>query len=382
VSTVSRRDTREGLAEPALWKEHVISTADARRWTSWIEAISDRVVFSTLEYVSVLEQSTGNKAQLYFYGDHEDYIVYAFFLRSLADLPFLRSLNGRSDPPGTYDIESPYGYSGPLAHLVHPEVAPDLWKGFLRQFHRFCVEHSIVSEFARLNPFIRNYEPLALYGAGVRRSGEVVYVDLSQPEAQLWRQLNRGNKSKIHHAQRSGVTIVHGNSDADLDGFSTLYSRTMERRDAASWYRFGDEFVFRLRARLGDRLQQFTAKVGEQPIAAALFIYASDVLHYFLGGSDERYLSLRPNNLLMFEAIRWAKANGFRLVNLGGGYQPGDSLLQFKLSFSKSTLPFYTYTATHMTDAYDELCGLRAKNDATRGRREPPTDFFPAYRVR
>lgn len=381
MSIVSQR-AREGQAVSASWCEQVIGTDDARRWRAWVGAAGGRDVFMTQEYVSVLEEFAGDRAQLYFYGDEEDYVVYPFFLRPLADLPFLKSGQNWPAAGAACDIESPYGYSGPLAHVAHPERAGDLWKRFLGQFHRFCLGSSIVSEFARLNPFARNDKPLAAYGGGLRRSGEVVCVDVTQSEHGLWQQLNRGNRSKIHHAQGSGVTIVRGAGNADLEDFSRLYGRTMERREAAPRYRFGREFFLRLRERLGRRLQQFSARVDGRTIAAALFVYESDVLHYFLGGSDEGYLSLRPNNVLMFEAIRWARASGFRLVNLGGGYRPSDSLLQFKLGFSKSTLPFYTYAAAHQPDAYEELCRLRAMHDASGGRREPPTDFFPAYRAR
>ena len=71
---------------------------------------------------------------------------------------------------------------------------------------------------------------------------------------------------------------------------------------------------------LDDKISLFCARHKEQIIAAALFLHDGDVVHYFLGGSDSDYLALRPNNLLLYQAICWAKRQGYRLFNLGGGY--------------------------------------------------------------
>ena len=89
--------------------------------------------------------------------------------------------------------------------------------------------------------------------------------------------------------------------------------------------------------------KRFNACYKGQTIAAALFLYKNDSVHYFLGTSDIDFLYLRPNNMLFYEAIFSAKQEVYRIFNLGGSHYAGDSLFQFKKSFSNSTADFYTY---------------------------------------
>lgn len=368
------------MFEANKWWHKVLTTDDRERWRSLVEAIAHYDVFFVPEYIIPFERLSGESACLFLFGDERNYIVYPFFLQRIDDLTFYRRLP-LDDEREYFDIVSPYGYCGPLAHVSDPCCRRDLWQAYLSNFHRYCEDAGIVCEFARLNPFVDNQEYLQELTDGVRVSNQVTYVDLTQPDEALWQGLNRGNRSNINKARRSGVRVEKSDNDDHLRRFYELYVATMQRNRAADWYYFSPDFFADCFALLRGKISLFCASCQGQIIAAALFLHDGDVVHYFLGASDSKYLAVRPNNLLMYEAICWAKRQGYRRFNLGGGYAPNDSLARFKAAFSKLSTTFYTYRMIHIPSIYQELCQRYVDYRLRRGERCEDTDYFPKYRA-
>jgi hypothetical protein len=360
--------------------------SDVTEWRGLVSKSPQNDIFFTPEYALLFEATRGEtranfggEAQLFFYGNERNYIIYPFFKRSVNELPFAEIL-----PPESkdwLDIISPYGYSGPLANIIEPKVTEELWEGFLREFHRYCQQNNIVAEFARLHPFIENHLPLQKFpDISIKSAGRIVYVDLRHDESQIRQNMTKGNKSSVSKARRSGVEILQSKTKDEVDAFYRLYIDTMERNKATRAYMFSREFfndAFRL---LHESINLFSAWYRGQIIAASLFLAKGDIVHYYLSGSAADYLFLCPNNLLLYEVMEWAREQGHSVLNLGGGYSTNDSLFQFKASFSKTTADFYTYAKIHNQELYDMLCQKKAEFSGTRGERSLPTDYFPHYR--
>lgn len=362
------------------WRCKVLTTDDKEEWRLLVETVPNRDVFFCLEYIIPFERLWGERVRLFFFGDEVNYIVYPFFLRPINTLPFYRSspLNGKTE---YFDIVSPYGYSGPLACVREKGCQHSLWKEFLMVFHQYCREMNIVCEFTRLNPFIDNVHYLQALTDGVQFSNRITYLDLALSEDELWRGFNRGNRSNINKAKRYGVVVEKDDNGMHLQKFYKLYLQTMHRNRAADWYDFSFDFFADSFTLLGNKISLFCASYDEQMVAAALFLHSGAVVHYFLGGSDSNYLALRPNNLLMYHAICWAKRQGYHLLNLGGGYK--DSLARFKAGFSKLSTTFYTYHSIHKRSIYDELCRRHTSffRSNTNHYQDGNLKYFPLYRI-
>ncbi len=355
------------------WRSEVLTSDDRVEWHALVEAIPHRDVFFTPEYVIPFERLSRDRACLFFFGDEANYILYPFFLRRINDLAFYQVAPLDSDTE-YFDVMSPYGYSGPIAHITHPGVERNLWRGYLDAFHHYCVDNNIVCEFARLNPFVGNHAWLQKLTDGIQATGEIIFVDLQGAREDIWRGLNRGNRSSINKARRLGVEIFRGHDKDRLRRFYELYAVTMHRNQASQWYYFSPTFFMDGFELLGDKISLFYAAYQGQMIAAISLLHDGDVVHYFLGGSDSSYSHLRSNNLLMYEAICWAQDRGYRFFNLGGRYGSKESLVQFKAAFSKQTTTFYTYRRVHLPMVYIELVQryLGYMLDA---------EYFPLYRA-
>jgi len=366
----------------------VLSTkgSDAEKWQSLVNKYHQGDIFFTAQYAMAFEASKGEtkevfggEAFLFFYGNEQNYIIYPFFKRRISELPFCSMLGSKCE--NWFDIASPYGYSGPLAYVREPELEERLWQEFWKQFHNHCIRSGIVTEFARLHPYFKNSVPLSkLTNADIAKRSEVVYIELEQHETLIRKNMSKGNRSSVSKARRSGVEIRCSNSKDELDAFYQLYVATMERNEAKRAYFFAREFVDDTFQLLGENVKLFTAWHKDQPLAASLFLFKGNLAHYYLSGSNADFLYLCPNNLLLYEAILWAKERGYKILNLGGGNEPNDSLFQFKSSFSKTTAGFYTYGRLHKGREYKELCEARERYEKLSRGNMVQFDQFPRYR--
>jgi CelD/BcsL family acetyltransferase involved in cellulose biosynthesis len=75
-------------------------------------------------------------------------------------------------------------------------------------------------------------------------------------------------------------------------------------------------------------------EVGDTAVAGAVFLNWNRTVIYKYGASDPRYWPLRPNNLLFWEAIKWASANGYDRLNFGRTDLDAQSLRRFKLGWA------------------------------------------------
>lgn len=291
-------------------------------------------IFFTPEYQDLFKDTAfgGEPCHVEFSG-----IDYRFYKRPIEGTEF-------------FDIVSPYGYAGPVGNNHFPD-----YFNFRVRFRRYCLQNNIVSEFARFHPFLENHKHFA--PADVYKVGEVVYIDLTKDT-----NFDKGCKSTIAKALRTAIRTEGTFTPAD---FQSVYTATMIRREASNDYLFDRTFFEKLVELPGITLGAF---MDGKLVSAISVLSQGDYAHYFLSGSTLEQRNTGANNLLISEAIRWAKAHGCKILNLGGTFAGDPGLDSFKKSFSKLTIPFFTYRKIHIPKIYQELS------------RGIETDYFPAYR--
>lgn len=358
--------------------------ADANAWRDVLAGFPPplRDLHYTPEYGRIYEDAYGHRPMLAVMQRDGNAVMHAFVRRPLDDLPFL----AQGGAPARYDdIATPYGFGGPL--LAYPERtdASALLRDFDLAFNAWCSDEDLPAEFVCMHPILAN--AAAVEASGIVRpqpAKAVVIVDLDPPVDQLWSDVSRGTRSSIQRARREGVVVRRVAPDrAALDLFQRLYLSTMARVGAAQRWLFPDAYFRACIERLGDRGSAlFFACVGDDVAAAYLLVCDDRTAYYHFGASDERWLSLRPNNLLMYETMLWAKARGCAHYHLGGGVSAdeNDSLLRFKSSFGGRRALLYTYGRILNAGVYRELCDLKRRHEARSGAAAASSDYFPMYR--
>jgi len=367
---------------PTKFGTKILLTKDRIQWQELLERSNLKDPSYLSGFLQVYEEATrgesrthfGGQGFLFVYGDNDNYIVYPFFKRSIAELPF--SDDSVSD---LFDIASPYGFGGPLAYTKEESITEELWTGFFDEFHDFCKQSNIVSEFCRLHPIFENHKPVAGFSRGItQKLGRIVYVDLSCSEDEIIRGISRRHRREAVKALKNQDLVFSLDIEASHPQcFYDLYTETMQRSAADKKYFYPQVFFSTMFHTLGEHLRfPHVTYQGEVISGALLLRYGEVVQAYWLGAKSD-YFHLYPNNLLLYLSLLQAKKEGAKYFILGGGLSvQEDSMFAFKAGFSRSFKDFYVYKKIHLENEYDKLIQLRDKYGG-----EIPEDFFPQYRA-
>lgn len=337
----------------------VLATKDSVRFGEILDSLSEGDIHFSLPYLQVFREE--GTPQLFVYREETRFIIYPFIMREIS----LRA----GDKLQYYDITSPYGYGGPLCS---PGMDGQTFAAFQRQFGQYCRDNRIVSEFIRFHPMLTNHR-LMEGTARVERVSSVVYLDLLRPLEDIWSGFLHSCRKNIKRAIQEKVAVVIDDSPDNFSQFLAIYRQTMDRNSADRFYYFSDEFFARIHSQLKGKFIYAHALVDGEIVSTELLLYSKDYIHSYLGGTLARYFPCRPNNLLKFEIIKWARAKGIKYFVLGGGKSDGDGIHRFKKTFSNAQEDFYIGKKVHLEDIYNQLTG---DNFAAKGM----DGFFPSYR--
>ena len=248
------------------------------------------------------------------------------------------------------DASSPYGYGGLLSLSSSHSADPRGLRRFLDELRGWCSDRDVVCCVLRLHPLLQQEEwfaPEEQKFLGMRFRGATTAIDLESWDDTRDRPvgMRKDRRSDQNVARRSlRVTWTSGedpDAELNLNRFAALYEQAMEAHHADSFYRFSHSYFSRL-ALLGSHLGIVFAWLDDHLAGASIFLAGRDYAHYHLACANEIGMKHKAATLLVVEGAKWARKKGCKLLHLGGGLHPGDSLEFFKFSFG-SRLYRYAY---------------------------------------
>jgi hypothetical protein len=345
-----------------------IVPVDSPTWRHALDRL-DADVYHLAAYHRVAELNGEGRAYAFVAEDGDELVFHPFLRRSIERV-------GAEDVSvcGWSDLESAYGYAGPLATTADADFLLDAWSAF----HQWCVEHGVVAEFTRFNPLLRNVH-LADPDMRVTRDRETVVVELRTSAERLWAEYPPRQRNMVRKARASGLASQVVPAADGIGAFRSVYDETMSRIGASKYFAFGDEYFDALVGEMGLNIHAVVVSCGRQTAAAALLLRRRSRLHYHLSGTSDWARPLGATNLLLHAAAEWGITRGLSAFHLGGGRTsaPDDSLLRFKTSVSADRGVFETGRRVHIPAAYDALCESWRRQAGDR--QEPP--FFLLYRL-
>ncbi len=342
---------------------------DYGRWERICWAWSSREVFAHPAYVSLFAQPT-DRPLCAFMETPRGWVLYPVILRQIPEAEY----GGIAD--GATDLTTPYGYGGPFATGDSADYAAAFWE----QFDEWAASERVVSEFIRL----ALPQEALLSHPGEREEKQLSVVrSLDLSEDQLWMDVEHKVRKNVKRARRSGVTIELDSCGDRLSQFMRIYRTTMDRRCARSGFYFPESFFERIHTRLQGQYMYFHAWVGGEIVSTELVLVSEEAVYSFLGGTDELAFGTRPNDLLKYEVMLWAKRAGKRRFVLGGGYVPDDGIFRYKRSFApRGLVPFSIVRRILIPDVYERLVEARTLTGRqVDGNWVPDAGFFPRYRA-
>lgn len=154
-------------------------------------------------------------------------------------------------------------------------------------------------------------------------------VDLQKTENELFSSLKGSNRTSIRKAKKSGIFIEISKSFDSLKSFYRLHCLTRKRHGLPPQpFNFFKNILDSVI--VNDLGILVTAVFSGKAIAAKIFFNFGTRAMFKYGASDMAYQNLRPNNLVMWEAMNQYRERGFESLNLGRTEYRNHGLLHFK----------------------------------------------------
>ena len=267
-----------------------------------------------------------------------------------------------------YDVESVYGYSGPLTNSSDPEFLGRA----VNAYKKYCVSKKIVCEFIRLHP-LANWEIFSSHFDLYTLNRNVVIKELPH-DGELISSYPKNTRSIIRRARKK---LTVSTSPEYLDFFMLAYYDTMRRNGASKLYFYDSLYFNRLIS--SENVTLITMLDNEEPVCGGFFMAGEECGHYHLSANTNASYKIDGNYALLDAAFRHFMRLGINKVLLGGGRtnDPSDPLFKFKCKFSKVTTPFFIAGYDFMPEKRKQLNELYVKN----GKSGKTASLFQSYRM-
>lgn len=196
--------------------------------------------------------------------------------------------------------------------------------------------HLEVRGTSALSPETAGFEP-----------GEGFYqhiVPVHESEGEQEKQLHSSAKRAIRKAAKEGITVRVSTSEFDMREFYRLMVMTRRKHGLLPqpWRFFANIQRHMIDAGHGWLL---LAEHGGKVIAGDLLLKFRDQMVYKFNASDQAHLQLRPNNVLLWEAIRLSAAHDCTSLDLGRCDEDNEGLRRFKMLWGseETTLRYFSY---------------------------------------
>ena len=297
-----------------------INPLDYPEWDDLLLESGDLSFFHTSAWARVIVES---------YGYRPVYFVLRDGARLSSVMPFMEiasRLTGRRGVSLPFtDYCDPFGFD----------------KGSLRQAVQAAIDYGRQTKWDYIEwrstlDFIGGVEPSQTYFTH--------HLDLERTESDIFLGLRENNQRNIRKAVKDGLIIRFDDSSDSLTAFYRLHCRTRKHHGLPpqpySFFQNIRKHVFSKGFGI-----IVSASLSEKVVASSIFFHFGTNAVFKYSASDMRYLSHRPNNLVMWEAIKWYKGRGAKSLNLGRTEADNHGLRRFKRSWgaAESVLNYYIY---------------------------------------
>ncbi len=170
-------------------------------------------------------------------------------------------------------------------------------------------------------------------------------LPLSADVEAAWSKLRKPVQHQVKKSRKLGVQVRMAQSHEDMDHYYRLHLQTrckkygMPAQPRRYFLELWDTFS------ASGAVQLLLAEYEQKIIGGMILLASGKTVRYAYGASDERYLNLAPNNLLMWTAITWGCEQGYQTLDMGRTACDNEGLMEFKRRWGaiQVPLPYYYY---------------------------------------
>jgi len=161
-------------------------------------------------------------------------------------------------------------------------------------------------------------------------------LDLEENAEAQWKALDAKVRNQVRKAEKSGLAAVAGHLEL-LDGFYEVFCRNM--RDLGTPV-YGKDFFRNILETFPETTRIISVMLAGKTIASGILTWFRDTLEVPWASSISDYRDKCPNNLLYWEAIKYAIAQGSTKFDFGRS-TPGEGTYRFKKQWGAEPVQLY-----------------------------------------
>lgn len=170
-------------------------------------------------------------------------------------------------------------------------------------------------------------------------------ISLANDPDSVWANLRKPIQRQVKKSQKLGVQVRVAQQREDVAQYYRLHLQTrckkhgMPAQPQRYFYKLWDTFA------ASGSMQLLLAEYQGRTIAGMVLLASGATIRYSYGASDEQYLHLAPNDLLMWTAIKLGCTQGYRTFDMGRTACDNEGLMEFKRRWGaiREPLPYYYY---------------------------------------
>ncbi|MBS7528106.1 GNAT family N-acetyltransferase [Fusibacter paucivorans] len=341
-----------------------ITIEEQDKWDNIVKSFKNYDVNYLSQYAKAFaENGEGYPVLIYFENDTSK----AMNVVMKRDISLSENFKGKLPPNEWFDLSTPYGYGG---FWIEGEDFNTLDE----EYEQYCKNNGFISEFVRFHLF---GEYRDIFNGTVESHTNNVVRSLDLDIDDMLMDFEHKVRKNLKKANKAGLKIEIDESGKRIEEFLNIYYGTMDRNEAKSNFFFPESFFKTINKMINNFVYVHVIH-EDRVISTELVIFGGENCYSFLGGTHSDFFSLRPNDFLKFEIIKWAKDKGLKRFILGGGYGQDDGIFRYKKSFSPNGIhKFYVGKRIFDEEKYSELIKIRSCNQDF----NKDTNFFPKYRA-
>lgn len=312
-------------------------------WDSLVERSSYSTIFHKWDFLEIIKKHTGLKLyRLIAFKGTTPVGIYPVFLQKK---PFTKII---LSPPSNALLL----YMGPAFvdyEKLKQSSKESLFLEMQKEFNRFA-ESELGSNYVRIRPVPGLSDARPFQWTGYMVKPLYTYIaDISKGTDHLWKEINDATRASIQKAENVGVKVREGGKE-DLEVLrKSVAGRLGEQGYKSDNYKKYLEEVFD--AFHPHNFHVFVGEYDGQPAGGLTLLCYKNRASLWLGIPKTDIKGVYPNDLVVWESMKWACKNGYTEYEIMcGGDDP--RLRHFKSKFNPE--PVLWYSAEKHSSAYYE----------------------------
>ncbi len=334
----------------------ILTTKEKQSWNHYLEKlpIDKQDIYYTPNYYKIYENYGDGKAYCFVFQEENSIAIYPFLKNSINKL-------GYDLETEYYDIQGAYGYNG----IISNNYEKSFKNKFFKEFEKYCNSENIIAEFTRFHPLIKNHmftsEKMDIF-----LDRKTVFLDVTKKNDEIWaNSYSSNNRNMIRKALKNNIKIFESKNKDSYFEFYKIYTETMKNVGSEKYLFFNENYFIDFINLLPSNHKLILAKIDNQIVGGMILMFSKNFAHYHLSSRKAKYGKFALNNLFLDYAIKEAKKEGCKLFHFGGGTNsdPKNSLLKFKLNFSKDKSNFYFGKKIYNFEVYNKIINIWEQNN-------------------